>query len=51
MLQAGRRLIPSEVIGFDPGVDSEMSTRNLPGVKGQPELKADNLNALCEPIV
>jgi hypothetical protein len=30
---------------------TEMSTRNLPGGKGQPEHKADNLTAICEPIV
>jgi hypothetical protein len=30
---------------------TEMSTRNLPGVKGQPARKADNLTAICEPIV
>jgi hypothetical protein len=30
---------------------TEMSTRNLPGGKGQPERKADNLTAICEPIV
>jgi hypothetical protein len=29
---------------------TEMSTRNLPGVKGGPEGKADNLTAICEPI-
>jgi hypothetical protein len=29
----------------------EMSARNLPGVKGRPALKADNLTAICEPIV
>jgi hypothetical protein len=29
----------------------EMSTRNLPGGKGQPARKADNLTANCEPIV
>jgi hypothetical protein len=28
-----------------------MSTRNLPGGKGQPALKADNLTGICEPIV
>jgi hypothetical protein len=28
----------------------EMSTRNLPGGKGQPARKADNLTAICEPI-
>jgi hypothetical protein len=32
---------------------TEMSTRNLPGdgVKGGPMRKADNLTAICEPIV
>jgi hypothetical protein len=30
---------------------TEMSTRNLPGGKGWPALKADNLTAICEPIV
>jgi hypothetical protein len=29
----------------------EMSTRNLPGGKGQPVRRADNLNAICESIV
>jgi hypothetical protein len=29
----------------------EMSTRNLPGGKGWPARKADNLTAICEPIV
>jgi hypothetical protein len=28
-----------------------MSTRNIPGVKGRPARKADNLTAICEPIV
>jgi hypothetical protein len=28
----------------------EMSTRDLPGVKGRPACKADNLTAICEPI-
>jgi hypothetical protein len=28
-----------------------MSTRNLHGVKGWPARKADNLTAICEPIV
>jgi hypothetical protein len=27
---------------------TEMSTRNFPGGKGRPALKADNLTALCE---
>jgi hypothetical protein len=30
---------------------TEMSTRNLPEGKGRPERKADNLTAICEPIV
>jgi hypothetical protein len=30
---------------------TEMSTRNLPGGKGQPVCKADNLTAICELIV
>jgi hypothetical protein len=29
----------------------KMSTRNLPGGKGRPVHKADNLTAICEPIV
>jgi hypothetical protein len=30
---------------------TEMSTRDLPGGKGRPACKADNLTAICEPIV
>jgi hypothetical protein len=30
---------------------TEMSTRDLPGGKGRPERKADNLTATCEAIV
>jgi hypothetical protein len=30
---------------------TEISTRNIPGVKGRPARKADNLTANCEPIV
>jgi hypothetical protein len=30
---------------------TEMSTRNIPGGKGRPTRKADNLIAICEPIV
>jgi hypothetical protein len=30
---------------------TEMSTRNLPGGKGRPALKIDNLTAICELIV
>jgi hypothetical protein len=30
---------------------TEMSTRNLPGGKERPVRKADNLTAICEPIM
>jgi hypothetical protein len=30
---------------------TEMSTRSLPGGKGLPAHKADNLTAICEPII
>jgi hypothetical protein len=30
---------------------TEMSTRNLPGGKGRLACKADNLTAICEPVV
>jgi hypothetical protein len=30
---------------------TEMSTRNLPGGKGRPARKADNLTATCDPII
>jgi hypothetical protein len=30
---------------------TEMSTRNLPGGKARPARKADNLTAICEPIL
>jgi hypothetical protein len=29
---------------------TDMSTKNLPEVKGRPARKADNLTAICEPI-
>jgi hypothetical protein len=57
--------IPGEIIGFFnwPNPSSrimalesthsltEMSIRNFPGSKGRPARKADNLTAICEPIV
>jgi hypothetical protein len=57
--------IPDEIIGFlswpDPSSRTmslgstqhltEMTARNLPRPKGQPARKADNLTAICEPIV
>jgi hypothetical protein len=57
--------IPDEVIGFFnwPNPSSrtmvlgstqpltEMSTRSHPGGRGRPARKADNLTAICEPIV
>jgi hypothetical protein len=30
---------------------TEISIRDLPGCKGQPACKADNLTAICEPII
>jgi hypothetical protein len=30
---------------------TEMNTRNLPEGKGRPAHEADNLTAICEPIV
>jgi hypothetical protein len=30
---------------------TEMSTTNLAGGKGRPARKADNLTAICEPII
>jgi hypothetical protein len=30
---------------------TEMSTMNLPGGKGRPARKADNLTAICDPVV
>jgi hypothetical protein len=30
---------------------TKMSTRNIPGGKGRPAHKPDNLTAICEPIV
>jgi hypothetical protein len=30
---------------------TEMSTKNPPGGKGRPARKADNLTAICDPIV
>jgi hypothetical protein len=30
---------------------TEMSTSNIPGGKGRPARRADNLTAICEPIV
>jgi hypothetical protein len=62
MLQAGRSRfqIPVRLLDFSielilPALGStqpltEMSTRNLPEGKGRPARKADNLNAVCEPI-
>jgi hypothetical protein len=67
MLQAGRsrRSIPDEIIGYFnwPNPSSctmamvstqpltEMSTTSLPGGTERPACKADNLTAICEPIV
>jgi hypothetical protein len=67
MLQAGRPLVrfplrsldclnplnPSSLtmaLGFTQ-TPREMSIRHLPGGNAQPERKADNLTAICQPIV
>jgi hypothetical protein len=67
MLQAGRSQVrfPMRLLDFSIELNpssrtmalgstqplTEMSTRNHPGGKGRPALKADNLTALCKPIV
>jgi hypothetical protein len=60
MLQSGRSWVRFPIRSLDfsiyligPGVDSasNRSTRNLHGGKGWPELKANNLTAICEPTV
>jgi hypothetical protein len=58
MLQAGRPGIrfPMRSWDFSMALGStqpltEMSTRNLPGGKGRPARKADNLTAICEPTI
>jgi hypothetical protein len=63
MLQAGRSRVRFPMRSLDFSIDlilpalgstqplTEMSTRNLPGGKGLSERKADNLTAICEPIV
>jgi hypothetical protein len=33
------------------GVDSASNSRNIYGAEGGPARKADNLTAICEPIV
>jgi hypothetical protein len=57
--------IPDDVIGFSDWRNpssramalgstqplTEMSTRNLSGVKRCPERKTENLTAICEPVV
>jgi hypothetical protein len=63
MLQTGRSpvQVPDKVDSFNPSNRTmalgstqpltEMSTRNLPGGKKRPARRADNLTAICEPIV
>jgi hypothetical protein len=62
MLQAGRSRVRVpmrwSISSFQPHLAlgstrplTEMSTRNLPGSKGRPARKADNLPAICEPII
>jgi hypothetical protein len=66
MLQAGRSRVLILMRSLDFSIDlilpfalrpwstqplTEISNRNLPWGKGQLALKADNLTAVCEPIV
>jgi hypothetical protein len=62
VLQAGRSWVPFRSHwNFNPSSRTmalgstqpltEMSTRKLPGGKGRPARKADNLTTICEPIV
>jgi hypothetical protein len=56
MLEAGRSRVRFPMRSLDLTLGStqlltEMSTRNLLGGRGRPSRKADNLTAICEPIV
>jgi hypothetical protein len=67
MLQAGRSRVRVPMRSLNFSIDlilpaalmalrstqplTEMSTRNLPGGEGPPVRKAENLTAICEPIV
>jgi hypothetical protein len=67
MLQAGRSRVQFPMRPLDFSLDhnpssrtkalestqplTEMSIRNLPGGKGRPARGADNLTAICEPMV
>jgi hypothetical protein len=67
MLQDGRSRVRFPMKSLDFSIDlnlpaplrlwgrlillTKMSTRNFPGGKEQPARKADNLTAICEPIV
>jgi hypothetical protein len=67
VLQTGRSLVRFPMRSLDFSIDlnpsshfmtlvstqplTEISTRNLPEGKGRPARKADNLSAICEPII
>jgi hypothetical protein len=50
---SGPNWTPPPTIPNGPGFDSTINTntRNVPGGKGRPAFKADNITAICEPIV
>jgi hypothetical protein len=52
MVIEGDKTLPAPIWGLEFILHlTEMSTGNLPGGKGMPERKADNLTAICEPTV
>jgi hypothetical protein len=51
MLQEGRSRVRFAIMSLGSTEPlMKISTRNLPGGKGQSVRKADNLTAICEPI-
>jgi hypothetical protein len=44
-------ILPAELSLGSTQPLTEMSTKNLTGGKGRPARRADNLTAICEPII